>query len=105
MHRKVRSGSRIVTENSVCGSASYLESHTFRITQISTENTQDLKSIDTGLGMSYQFFIGRYFYIQPGVHLYLRSDKSANFNGAVYNIPNADVSPVIRLGAIWRKAS
>jgi hypothetical protein len=82
----------------------YLEFHTFKITQISTGSTQDVKSTDTGLGISYQFFIGRYFYVQPGVHLYLRSDKSANFDGVIYQIPNADVSPVIRLGLrLWRK--
>jgi hypothetical protein len=84
----------------------YLEFHTFKITQISTGNQQNIKSIDTGLGVSYQFFIGRYFYVQPGVHLYLRFDKSANFGDVQYHIPNADVSPVIRLGLrLWRKYS
>ena len=82
----------------------YLEFHTFKIIQESTANTQDVKSIDTGLGISYQFFIGRYFYVQPGVHLYLRADKSANFDGEIYQIPNADVSTVSLLGArLWRK--
>jgi hypothetical protein len=82
----------------------YLEFHTFEITQTSTGDTQDVKSTDTGLGISYQFFIGRVFYIQPGVHLYVRGDNSANFNGVIYNIPNADFSPVVRIGArLWRK--
>jgi hypothetical protein len=82
----------------------YLEFHTFEITQTSTGNKQDLKSVDTGLGFSYQFFIGRVFYIQPGVHLYLRKDNHADFNGAIYNIPNMDFSPVVRIGArFWRK--
>ena len=35
---------------------SYLEFHTFRITQVSSGLQQDLKSTDTGLGLSYQFF-------------------------------------------------
>lgn len=84
----------------------YLEFHTFKITQKSTGNTQNLKSTDTGIGVSYQFFIGRYFYVQPGVHLYLRSDKSARFGDVAYRIPNVDVSPVIRLGfRLWRKYS
>ena len=39
----------------------YLESHTFGIQQQSTGITKDIKSIDTGLGVSYQFFIGRVF--------------------------------------------
>lgn len=35
---------------------SYLEFHKFTITQKSTGNQQDLRSTDTGLGASYQFF-------------------------------------------------
>ena len=82
----------------------YLESHTFGIQQQSTGTTIDIKSIDTGLGVSYQFFIGRVFYIQPGVHLYLRSSKSAQFGDVTYNISNADISPILRLGVrLWRK--
>ncbi len=82
----------------------YLESHTFGIEQQSTGITKDIKSIDTGLGLSYQFFIGRIFYVQPGVHLYLRRNNSADFGDVRYNIPNADVSPVIRIGArLWQK--
>ncbi|GLU56917.1 hypothetical protein [Dyadobacter frigoris] len=83
---------------------SYLEFHTFKITQKSTDMKKDLKSVDTGLGISYQFFIGKYFYVQPGLHLYLRRNNSVDFGEATYNIPNADVSPVIRIGArLWKK--
>lgn len=82
----------------------YLESHTFGIQQQSTGITKDIKSTDTGLGVSYQFFVGRIFYVQPGVHLYLRRNNSADFADVRYNIPNADVSPVIRIGArLWRQ--
>jgi len=82
----------------------YLEFHTFAITQTNTGTVKNIKSTDTGLGISYQFFIGRYFYIQPGLHLYLRGNNSADFNGIVYHIPTADVSPVVRIGArLWRK--
>ncbi len=81
----------------------YLESHTFGIQQQSTGITKNIKSIDTGLGVSYQFFIGRVFYVQPGVHLYLRRNNSADFGDVQYHIPNADVSPVIRIGArLWQ---
>jgi hypothetical protein len=83
---------------------SYLESHTFRITQRSSGLQQNLKSIDSGIGVSYQFFIGRVFYIQPGLHLYVRRKNSIHFGTDQYNIPTTDVSPVIRLGVrIWRK--
>jgi len=39
----------------------YLEFHTFRITQKSTEIQKDLGSTDTGLGVSYQFFLADIF--------------------------------------------
>lgn len=83
---------------------SYLEFHTFRITQRSSGQQKDLKSIDSGLGISYQIFIGRYFYIQPGLHLYLRRSNSVDFGEARYSIPNVDISPVIRVGVrLWKK--
>lgn len=82
----------------------YLESHTFGIEQQSTGITKNIRSTDTGLGVSYQFFVGRIFYVQPGVHLYLRRNNSADFGDVQYNIPNADVSPVIRIGArLWQQ--
>jgi len=82
----------------------YLELHTFEIEQKSTGWKQDLHSTDSGAGISYQFFIGRYFYIQPGLHLYLRGDNSLNFGEQTYNIPNVDLSPVLRLGfRYWSK--
>ena len=83
---------------------SYLELHTFEIEQKSTTLTRDIHSTDIGGGISYQFFLGRHFYLQPGMHIYLRNDNSADFSGTVYNIPNVDVAPVVRLGyRIWSK--
>jgi len=80
----------------------YLESHTFDIEQKSTGIHKDIHTIDTGLGLSYQFFIGRYFYIQPGMHVYMRGDKSIAFGDVNYSISNVDLSPVIRLGVrLW----
>lgn len=82
----------------------YVESHTFSIEQKSTGIKHDLKSKDFGAGLSYQFFIGRYVYIQPGLHLYLRASNSSDFNGIIYHIPNVDISPVIRFGVrLWGK--
>jgi hypothetical protein len=82
----------------------YLECHTFEIEQKSTGNKQDLYSTDFGGGISYQFFVGRSFYIQPGMHIYLRADKSLDFGEQVYNIPNVDISPVIRIGyRFWKQ--
>ena len=82
----------------------YLESHTFDIEQISTGIHKDIHTTDTGLGLSYQFFIGHYFYIQPGMHVYVRGDKSIDFGDVNYSISNVDLSPVIRLGVrLWSK--
>lgn len=82
----------------------YLEFHTFCIEQVSTGMRQDIFSTDFGAGISYQFFIGRVFYIQPGLHIYLRGDHNLDFEGTAYSIPNVDVAPVIRIGArLWKK--
>ncbi|HEX3006903.1 MAG TPA: hypothetical protein VHO90_04745 [Bacteroidales bacterium] len=77
---------------------SYLELHTFEIEQKSTGIKKDIHSTDIGGGISYQFFLGRHVYLQPGFHVYLRSDHCASFNGTIYNIPNIDLAPVIRIG-------
>lgn len=83
---------------------SYLELHTFEIEQKSTGLKKEIHSTDIGGGLSYQFFIGKHIYLQPGMHIYLRSDNSANFNGVIYNIPNVDIAPVIRIGyRFWSK--
>lgn len=82
----------------------FLEMHTFKIEQRSTGMSRDIRSDDLGGGVSYQFFFGRYLYLQPGLHLYLRDDGSADFNGERYDIPRVDLSPVIRIGwRIWEK--
>lgn len=83
---------------------SFIEFHTFEIVQRSSGLKNEIHSTDIGGGVSYQFFFGKHIYLQPGLHIYLRGDKSANFNGATYNIPNADLAPVIRIGyRVWSK--
>jgi hypothetical protein len=83
---------------------SYLELHTFGIEQVSTGLTRDIHSTDIGGGISYQLFVGRHIYIQPGMHIYLRGNNSADFNGTLYHIPNVDIAPVIRIGyRLWSK--
>lgn len=82
----------------------FLEYHTFKIEQKSTGQCQDLKSVDFGPGIGYQFFIGRYLYIQPAFHMYIRGNKSQAFSSQVYNIPNIDLSPVVRIGCrLWKQ--
>lgn len=82
----------------------YVEKHTFEIEQKSTGVRQNMHTTDFGCAISYQFFINRIFYVQPGLHLYLRKDNSLNFEGTTYKIPNADFSPVLRLGIrFWHK--
>lgn len=82
----------------------FLELHTFEIEQKSSGLKKDIHSTDFGGGVSYQFFVGKRLYLQPGLHLYLRSDKSAQFNQTTYNIPNVDFAPVFRIGyRLWSK--
>lgn len=82
----------------------YLEHHTFQITQKSTGDKKDIVSIDFGPGIGYQFFIGRYFYIQPAMHVYFRASNAAAFGSETYHIPNVDLSPVIRVGVrLWKQ--
>lgn len=82
----------------------FVEFHTFSIQQKSTKIEKDLHSTDIGGGVGYQFFIGRYFYVQPALHIYCRKDKSLDFEGIKYSIPNVDFSPVLRLGIrFWSK--
>lgn len=83
----------------------YYERHTFEVEQMETGEKQDLPSNDFGIGISYQIFFGRTFYIQPGIHSYFRAEQSINFtNGGTYTIPTFELSPVVRIGArLWRK--
>ena len=82
----------------------YLELHTFEIEQKSSGIKKDIHSTDVGGGISYQFFIGSSFYIQPGFHIYLRGNNSLDFGNQKYNIPNVDLAPVLRIGfRYWKK--
>ncbi len=82
----------------------YVESHTFTIQQRSTGVEHDMHTYDFGLGTSYQLFLGRYIYLQPGFHFYIRADHHVDFGAVRYNIPNIDLSPVIRIGIrYWRR--
>jgi len=82
----------------------YFELHTFQIEQKSTGDKKNLFSFDTGVGLGYQFFIGKAFYLQPAFHVYLRDRKSIYFGNDKYTIPGMDLSPVIRIGyRLWRR--
>lgn len=77
----------------------YYENHTFDIKQLETDQKAELVSNDYGIGLSYQFFFGRAFYLQPGVHTYFRKSKSVTFeNGQDYEIPTFELTPIIRVG-------
>ena len=83
----------------------YYERHTFEVEQLSTGEKQDIPSNDFGIGISYQFFIGRVFYIQPGIHSYFRAEQTVAYsNHETYTIPTFELSPVVRIGVrLWRK--
>jgi hypothetical protein len=82
----------------------FLDNQKFDITQKSTSETRIKNYLTPGLGISYQLFIGRYFYLQPGVHLYVRSNNTTQFSdGSVYSLPT-EIVPVIRIGVRpWKK--
>jgi hypothetical protein len=70
----------------------YYERHTFEVEQLTSGEKQNLPSNDFGIGISYQFFIGRTFYIQPGIHSYFRAEKTATFeNNQTYAIPTFEI--------------
>ena len=81
----------------------YLELHDFEIVQKSSGEARRIHSTDFGGGISYQWFVWRGLYVQPGMHVYLRGDHDATFgDGRTYRIPNVDLSPVIRVGyRLW----
>lgn len=82
----------------------YIEAHRFEIEQKATGLKKDMRSLDSGGGVGYQFFIGNHFYIQPAMHVYLRKSKSLDFDDVKYTIPNVDISPVFRIGyRLWSK--
>ena len=83
----------------------YAERHTFKVEQVSTGEKRNIPSTDLGIGISYQFFIGRTFYLQPGIHSYFRKEQSISYsNNGTYTIPTFELSPVIRIGArLWSK--
>jgi len=83
----------------------YYELHDFEIEQLATDERKIITSSDVGIGIGYQFFIGRTFYIQPGIHSYFRAKNHADFsNGQTYSIPTFELSPVVRIGArLWKK--
>ena len=83
----------------------YAERHTFKVKQLLTDENENILSTDLGVGIAYQFFIGRIFYIQPGIHSYFRAEQSATYsNHETYSIPTFELSPVVRIGArLWSK--
>lgn len=83
----------------------YYEWHTFDIKQLASDEIKQIESSDFGIGLSYQFFIGRTFYIQPGVHTYWRAEETIAFSdGGSYTIPTFELTPIIRIGArLWKK--
>lgn len=82
----------------------FVEFHKFEIEQRSSGIKKDLRSTDYGGGIGYQFFLWKGLYLQPAFHVYCRKDKSLDFDGVQYKIPNVDLSPVIRVGyRFWSK--
>jgi hypothetical protein len=75
------------------------------VEQMATGETQNIPSNDFGIGISYQFFIGPVFYIQPGIHSYFRAEQCMTYsNRETYTIPAFELSPVVRIGVrLWKQ--
>jgi hypothetical protein len=77
----------------------YIERHHFKIEEKVTGEKALINSTDFGIAASYQVFIGRILYLQPGIHFYFRKSQTLQFvDQKKYTIPAMDISPVIRLG-------
>jgi hypothetical protein len=83
----------------------FVDKQVFDIKQKSTSETRQINSVSPGIGINYQFFIGRYLYIQPGLHLYLRGSQDVKFtDGVTYTLSPVDFFPVVRFGVRpWKK--
>lgn len=83
----------------------FMDRQLFDIKQKSTSETKRLNAVTGGLGIGYQFFIGRYFYLQPALHLYARGGQDVQFSDNTnYSLPSLEFTPVIRLGIRpWKK--
>ena len=83
----------------------FVDRQVFDIKQKSSSEIKQVNSVTPGLGIGYQFFIGRYFYIQPAMHLYVRNSRDVKFSGnTTYSLPSTDFTPIIRLGVRpWKR--
>jgi hypothetical protein len=78
---------------------SYIERHHFKIEEKITKEAQMINSTDFGVAASYQIFIGKLFYVQPGLHFYFRKPQSLIFSDRTnYSISTVDISPIVRIG-------
>lgn len=83
----------------------FVDRQVFTVKQNATDESRSLNAVTPGLGIGYQFFIGRYVYIQPALHLYLRSSQEIRFgNGNNYSLATSEISPIIRVGVRpWKR--
>jgi hypothetical protein len=77
----------------------------FDVKQKSTKEVKRMNAVTPGLGVEYQFFIGRYLYNQPALHIYVRGIQSIQFSDNTnYSISTFDFTPLVRIGIRpWKK--
>ncbi len=76
----------------------FIESHNWKIKNTNTNESSNMKTIDIGPGIGYQFFINKSLYIQPAYHIYFRKRKKTTISNEEYKIPNIDRSFILRIG-------
>jgi hypothetical protein len=60
--------------------------------------TGDLRTLDAGLGLGFQYIIFKGFFIQLAAHVNFRERQSLIIQNEKYTIPGIDYSPGLRLG-------
>ncbi len=63
-----------------------------------TSATDNLRTLDAGLGLGIQYFFCQHVFIQLAGHVNFRESKSLTIENEEYTIPSMDVSPGLRLG-------
>ena len=83
----------------------FTDRNVMTITQEKTNESKVLRAFTPGLGVGYQFFIGRYFYLQPAIHCYFRPGNSMTFsNGVNYTLSGTEFTPSYDWEYGWPKS-
>ena len=75
-----------------------LASNRWLVQNKNTLATDHLRTLDTGLGLGFQYVIYKGLFIQIAAHVNVRERQSLVIEGEQYTVPGIDYSPGLRLG-------